>query len=104
MCVTKYTSVEQGYQHKKALHFQDEVSALKILHSKSSVDAYKLGQNVNGFKSQVWSTQRYNVMESLVRIKFTQNDDLIKHLLNTGNCDLAEAGKKRFYSHWSTPR
>ena len=76
----RYTSVEQGYQHKKALHFQDEVSALKILHSKSPVDAYKLGQKVNGFKSQIWSTQRYNVMQSLVRMKFT------------------------VFFHWSTPR
>ena len=37
-------------------------------------------------------------MQSLVRMKFTQNEHLKKHLLKTGNCILAEAGKNRFFS------
>ena len=57
-------------QHKKAPpHVKDEVSALKIMRPKNPTNAFKIGQKVKCLRSKVWNTKRYDVMQSLIRMK-----------------------------------
>ena len=43
----RHSNVEQGSQHQNALHFNDTVSAAKIIASNSPLEAFKLGKKVN---------------------------------------------------------
>ena len=59
-----------------------------------------LGNNVKGFNRDIWSRQEKNVMIWGLQAKFSQNEDLGKKLLSTGDTLLAEASLKDTF--WGT--
>ena len=93
-----YVSAEQAFQHRKALFFDDTVTAGKILSARKPIEALRLGGKVADFDSTKWKSQRYNTMKDILRSKFSQNKELKTHLLCTKNFDLAEAGHNEYFA------
>ena len=94
----KYCSIEQAYQHVKALVCKDLGTAALILDTTDPAAAKRLSFQIKGFKQDVWNQKRCDVMLQLLRAKFTQNPRLQTELLDTGTKKIAESGKHKFYA------
>jgi ribA/ribD-fused uncharacterized protein len=90
-----FDHVEQYYGHKKALAAGDEVTAHKILLTKSPLQCLKLHKNVK-LDLQNWKEQE-TVMKRGCFLKFTQNPRLQDFLISTGKSTLVEANNSDFY-------
>ena len=80
----KYQTLEQAYQHTKALLFKDDDTAVSILAADSPSEAKKLSYNIKGFNLDIWNAKRHDLMLQLVQAKFQQNPNLADELRNTG--------------------
>ena len=87
----KYTSLEQYMMHQKALRFHDENIAAQILATDDVAYIKELGRKVSGFDNHVWNGMRQIIVYEGLVAKFTQNPELKRALLDTGNAVLAEA-------------
>ena len=94
----KYASIEQAYQHQKALLFDDQNTAAEIMDTRDPSAAKRLSFKIKGFKEQVWNGKRYDIMLELTKRKFTQNHNLTTELLATGTKNIAESGKHRLFA------
>ena len=94
----KYASIEQAYQHQKALLFDDQNTAAEIMDTRDPSAAKRLSFKIKRFKEQVWNGKRYGIMLELTKRKFTQNPNLATELLATGTKNIAESGKHRFFA------
>ena len=87
-----YKSAEHAFQAVKAKTFGDDASFGKILKAKSAQSAKSFGKKVVGFKDEVWTPEKKEeIMKQIVRAKFTQNIELRKKLLDSGDKVLANA-------------
>ena len=86
---TVFTSSEQLFMWYKAIFFNDEETAEKILKSTRPEEARKLGRMVKNYNDAEWNKVRVWYMHRVVLQKFTQNEDLRKKL-----CDPKYNGKK----------
>ena len=66
----KYQTLEQAYQHTKALLFKDDDTAASILAADSPSEAKKLSYNIKGFNLDIWNAKRHDLMLQLVQAKF----------------------------------
>lgn len=73
---------EQYFMFMKACTFKDWEIAKKILKTTMPQEAKKLGQQVRGYKDDIWSAIRQQVMYDANWCKYTQNQDLKDKLLN----------------------
>ena len=87
----KYTSLEQYMMHQKALRFHDASIAAQILATDDVAYIKELGRKVAGFDNHVWNGMRQIIVYEGLVAKFTQNPELKRALLDTGNAVLAEA-------------
>lgn len=74
---------EQYFMYIKALTFHDEKIAEQIL--REGIDpkkAKRLGRKVSNFDNDLWDKLRYRVMLKANMLKYTQNEDLKKKLLD----------------------
>ena len=88
---------EQAYQWEKATQANDVRVAKKLLYTTSPRVAKSLGRSVKGLAASKWDENKKNVMRELVKIKFSENPDLSKELLNSKDLTLVEAGMDWFY-------
>ena len=72
-----YTSIEQAYQHRKCLFFDDLVTASKVM---------------------LTNAQRYKLMSDLLKAKIQQNPKVKAEFLSTGTKRIAESGKDNYYA------
>lgn len=84
-----YESVEQAFQHKKASSHGKSLIACKILKTRNNTEIRNLSKQIQTKKA--WLDEEEGLMEMLVKCKFTQNDDLRKQLIMTGNKQMHEA-------------
>lgn len=87
----QYTHMEQYIMAEKAKLFHDRKVYTEILRSKTPKEAKHLGRTVSGYIDEVWAAQRYHILLTGLREKFSQNLLLQDELLATGNSILAEA-------------
>jgi ribA/ribD-fused uncharacterized protein len=88
----EYKSAEHAFQAIKAKTFGDDTNFGKILKAKSAQSAKSFGKKVVGFKEDVWTPEKKEeIMKQIVRAKFTQNLELRKKLLDSGDKILANA-------------
>ena len=91
----KFHTSEQFYQYHKAIHFNDEESAYKILLADTPLECYKLGRTIKNFNKDVWHNgQAKQVMHKAVSAKFQQNQKLCDFLLQTNDSKLVEANPR----------
>ena len=96
----RYTSIEQAYQHRKCLFFDDLVTASKVMLTSDPAEAKRLSFEVKGSKAlhDRWTAQRYKLMSDLLKAKIQQNPKVKAELLSTGTKRIAESGKDNYYA------
>lgn len=87
----RYTSLEQYMMHQKALRFRDENITAQILATDDVAHIKELGRMVSGYDNHVWNGMRQVIVYEGLLAKFTQNEELKRVLLDTGDAVLAEA-------------
>ena len=90
----KYNSIEQCYQHSKAVMFGDNRAAASILRATDPGDQKFLARNIKGFNVNTWNRAKVGLMKDMLHCKFEQHPNLAKKLCETGDLHLGEAIEK----------
>ena len=84
----EYKSVEEAFQHQKAICCGDEKGAERVLRA---TDAYRAKAEGGGITTTPeWDQKEEATMLNLLRAKFSRNQKQCKALLNTGEKILVE--------------
>ena len=86
----QFSSMEQYMMYKKAIVFNDTKIAKEILETTDVSKIKALGRQVSKYNDTYWNGVRQIIIYKGLLEKFSQNKDLKKRLLNTGNDILAE--------------
>ena len=89
-----YSSVEQYMMYIKASTFVDMDIANKIMATNDVSVIKSLGRSVSNYNDTIWNAIRERVVYDALLAKFSQNEDLKKLLLDTGDSILAECAVK----------
>jgi hypothetical protein len=76
---------------RKAVLFDDDEAAARVLRAATPAEAKKVGAEVRGFRAETWEAERFDVVVAGNVAKFGQHDDLRAFLLGTGSRVLVEA-------------
>lgn len=87
----RYCCMEQYMMAQKARLFGDKQTLEKILSSEDPSQIKKLGRQVKQFETQLWDRAKYSIVLNGNWKKFSQNPELRKFLISTGESILAEA-------------
>ena len=90
----RYSSMEQYMMHQKAICFNDSITAGKILATDDVTQIKALGRQVSNYSDHYWNGVRQIIVYKGLQAKISQNADLKKMLLETGNALLAECAVK----------
>ena len=85
-----FSSMEQYMMYKKAVCFRDDVIAEKILETDEVGSIKELGRMVAGYNENYWNGIRQIIVYEGLKAKFSQNTDLKRQLVDTGDAVLAE--------------
>ena len=91
----KFHSVEQYMHACKAILFNDAESLEKILKCQDSMEAKNLGRLVDGFNEKLWNENAKKIVTRGCWLKFSQNNDLLTMLNNTGKGIFVECSKDK---------
>ena len=86
----EFVSSEQYMMYRKAICFKDEEIAEKILATSDPRQIKALGREVHGYIDSVWAAKREEAVYEGLLAKFSENPELKKRLLDTGDATLAE--------------
>lgn len=86
-----FNCAEQYMMYKKAKLFGDNIIAERILNTRSPSGQRKKGRFVLDFDKDIWEEHKYEIVKQGNRLKFQQNVDLKKKLLETKEKVLVEA-------------
>ncbi len=86
-----YVTAEQYMMHQKALFFGDEEVARKIMAADRPDEQKALGRQVRDFSAERWARVCLGIVYKGNLAKFTQNEDLKKELMETGDRMIVEA-------------
>ena len=86
-----FNTTEQAYMWYKAYFFGDEDTMKKLELNITPREAKNLGREVANYRDDLWDCVRYGYMVYVNYLKYTQNEDLKKKLLDTGEKVLVEA-------------
>ena len=75
---------EQYFMYRKAIMFGDDEQAEEILRANSPQVCRNLGQKVVGYKDDIWSSVREEIMFKCNYLKYKQNPDLGEKLIKLG--------------------
>ena len=89
-----FSSMEQYMMYKKAMCFDDQLVASKILETKDVAEIKALGRQVSNYNDSIWNGMRQILIYEGLLAKFTQNEDLKEKLISTGDAILAECAVK----------
>ena len=87
---TGYNCLEQYMMHQKALLFGDPETAMKIMTTTDPDTIRTLGRQVKNFDNVVWNGTRQIIVYNGLLAKYSQNQNLRKMLLATGDSILVE--------------
>lgn len=79
----EFNCAEQAMMYYKALLFDDDAAADKVMVAKTPREQKTLGRSVRNFDQSVWEENRERIMYDILFAKFSQNDDLKEALLRT---------------------
>ncbi|MCR5587330.1 MAG: TIGR02452 family protein [Lachnospiraceae bacterium] len=86
----KYTSVDQYLMYQKALTFNDEEAAKRIIAVNDPAVVRDFGRKVRNYDDEIWKGKRQLILNDAIQMKFSQNAGLQGMLVNTGDALLAE--------------
>lgn len=85
----KFNSVEQYMAYMKATVFGDTIIAERVLQTIIFSDMRELSRMVKGYDENTWNNIKYNIAKKGIYAKFSQNPELRKRLIGTGESLLA---------------
>ena len=91
----KYNCTEQYIQNAKAMLFNDDEIAYKIMRAKSSHEQCQLGRKVKGYNEHRWMQVAHEVLYKANMAKVDQNEQAKTALLQTESNVLGEASKNK---------
>ncbi len=86
-----FKTAEHYMMWKKAMFFSDIEAAEEVLHTDHPRDVKAIGRRVKNFNNRKWAEVCKEFVYKGNYEKFTQNKELLKQLMNTGNTTLVEA-------------
>jgi len=86
-----FPTAEHYMMYRKAILFDDQNSAQKVLAAGNPGKAKSIGRKVMNFREEAWVAQRETIVQKASLLKFSQNPDLKAFLLQTGTRILVEA-------------
>lgn len=89
----KYFNMEQFMMSQKALLFNDIESRDRIMSTTNPGYIKSLGRLVKNFDVNIWDENKYEIILRGNRCKFTQNENLLRLLMSTGDKIIGEASK-----------
>ena len=96
----KFNCAEQWMMYSKAIFFNDEETAQKILNESSPKEIKQLGREVKGYDDDKWILIADEIVYMGNLNKFNQNPELKEKLLKTGNKLIYEA--MNYDKRWGT--
>ena len=87
----EYKTAEHFMMAQKARLFADEEIFQNIIQANHPNEAKALGRKVKNYQEDVWLKHRFDIVVQGNLAKFSQNAELKKYLLDTGNRVLVEA-------------
>jgi ribA/ribD-fused uncharacterized protein len=87
----RFASAEHWMMWRKALLFDDDDAARRVLQADTPAEAKKLGAQVRGFEPSAWEAERFAVVVAGNRAKFGQHPELAGFLSSTAPRILVEA-------------
>lgn len=87
----KYNCGEQYLMYQKAITFNDNETAGRILKERYPANQKNLGREVKNFIPEIWDNVKYNLLKEGLRLKFLQNEYLKEYLLKHKGFILVEA-------------
>ena len=90
----RFTSMEQYMMFKKAICFNDENIAKQILSNNDVAKIKELGRLVSGYDDHIWNGVRQIIIYEGLLAKFSQNENLMSILFETGDATLVECAVK----------
>lgn len=85
-----FSSMEQYMMYSKAMVFEDEATAAKILNTTDVAKIKALGREVKNYEDVIWNGVRQVIIYEGLLAKFEQNEALKEKLLATQDAILAE--------------
>jgi predicted NAD-dependent protein-ADP-ribosyltransferase YbiA (DUF1768 family) len=85
-----YTSVEQGFQHTKAIALERQDIAKKIMKTSTGSQAKKAAEDLNE-EDECWNIIKAEVMNELIKAKIKCCEEFKNALIESGDKVLAEA-------------
>ncbi len=89
----EFWCVEQYLQYRKAVMFNDNYRADKLLKAKERKEIIEYGKGVSNYVDKVWNARRHINLYKGNYAKFSQNKELKDLLLSTEEIMLAKVGK-----------
>lgn len=89
-----FSSMEQYIMYTKSIQMGDEEIAEKILRTRSVARQKALGKKAKGYVENLWAGSRQAIAVRGLYAKFSQNEDLRRQLLATGDAWLVESAFK----------
>ena len=86
-----FANTEQAFMWYKADRFNDYETRTLIEKNTNPREVKKLGRLVKGFDNDIWDSCKFQVMLHVNQLKYHQNNELAKTLLDTGDLILVEA-------------
>jgi len=86
-----YNCCEQYMMHLKAVLMRDPETAAEIMNEKNPYNHQTLGRKIKNFNQEVWDMNKYSVVLTGNRARFTQSAECRELLLATGDKILVEA-------------
>ena len=86
-----FCCTEQYMMYKKALLFDDKLTALKILATRNPRDHQTLGRSVKNFDQKIWDANKRQIVLEGNFHRFSQSKPCRELLFSTGNKILVEA-------------
>lgn len=90
----EYNCAEQYMMSEKAKLFKDEETRQLIMKESSQGVIKKLGRQIKNFDEKEWDKNKMNIVIKGNVLKFSQNEELKKFLLETGDKILVEASPR----------
>ena len=92
-----FSSTEQYIMYRKCQIFGDTASASAVLATDDPAQQQAIGKKASGFNATLWDGLKQAIAFRGLMAKFSQNEDLKKQLLDTGDKYLVECENPRAY-------
>jgi ribA/ribD-fused uncharacterized protein len=80
-----FQNVEQYYQYRKAKYFEDDIALEKLIKISDPIRVREIGKTVRGFDPQLWAAMMDLVLFAGNNLKFRQNPNMKRILLETND-------------------